>query len=56
MKSFSLQTTKGYLCLVHPPGWKKPTDEEYKSEYSFKEKNWPQKCSISLSFSTQNLK
>ena len=23
-------------------------DEEYKSEYSFKEKNWPQKCSISF--------
>ena len=32
MKSFSLQATKGYLCLVHPPGWKKPTDEDYKSE------------------------
>jgi hypothetical protein len=23
-------------------------DEEYKSEYAFKEKNWPQKCSISF--------
>jgi len=23
-------------------------DEEYKSEYKFKEKNWPQKCSISF--------
>ena len=27
-------------------------DEEYKSEYSFKEKNWPQKCSISFNAKT----
>ena len=32
MKSFSLLNDKGYLCLIHPPGWKKPTNEVFKPE------------------------
>ena len=32
MKSFSLLKKNGYLCFLHPPGWKKPTDEIYKPE------------------------
>jgi len=29
MKSYSMLKDKGYLVLIHPPGWKKPTDDEY---------------------------
>jgi hypothetical protein len=32
MKSFSLLSDKGYLCLVHPSGWKKPTEEIFKQD------------------------
>ena len=32
MKSYSLLKNDGYLLFVHPPGWKKPTDEIFKSE------------------------
>lgn len=32
MKSFSLLKDGGYLVFVHPPGWKKPTDEIFKPE------------------------
>jgi len=32
IKSHSILNDKGYLLLVHPPGWKKPTDEIFKSE------------------------
>lgn len=32
MKSESLLTEDGYLCFIHPPGWKKPTDDVYKPE------------------------
>lgn len=32
MKSYALLKEKGYLCFVHPPGWKKPTDEEFKTD------------------------
>jgi hypothetical protein len=32
IKSFYNLNDKGYLCFVHPPGWKKPTDENFKSE------------------------
>jgi len=31
IKSVGLLNNKGYLCFVHPPGWKKPTDEIFKS-------------------------
>jgi hypothetical protein len=27
MKSFNLLNDRGYLCLVHPSGWKKPTED-----------------------------
>lgn len=29
MKSYTILNDKGYLLFVHPPGWKKPTDEVY---------------------------
>jgi len=29
MKSFEILKDKGYLCLVHPSGWKKPTDKVF---------------------------
>lgn len=32
MKSYSMLNDKGYLLFVHPPGWKKPTDEVFKPE------------------------
>jgi len=32
MKSFSLLNDKGYLSFIHPPGWKKPTEEDFKLE------------------------
>lgn len=32
LKSFFMLEDNGYLCFVHPPGWKKPTDEEFKPE------------------------
>ena len=32
MKSYSILNDKGYLLFVHPPGWKKPTDEVFKPE------------------------
>jgi hypothetical protein len=32
MKSESLLEDDGYLCFVHPPGWKKPTEDVYKPE------------------------
>ena len=32
IKSNSMLEDKGYLVLVHPPGWKKPTDDKFKSE------------------------
>jgi len=32
MKSFFVLEDKGYLCFVHPPGWKKPTDEDFKPD------------------------
>ena len=32
MKSFYMLKEKGYLVFVHPPGWKKPTNEIFKEE------------------------
>ena len=32
IKSHSILNDKGYLLFIHPPGWKKPTDEIFKSE------------------------
>lgn len=32
IKSHSMLNDKGYLLFVHPPGWKKPSDEVFKSE------------------------
>ena len=32
MKSVGLLNDRGYLCLVHPSGWKKPTEELFKPE------------------------
>ena len=32
IKSYSMLNDKGYLLFVHPPGWKKPTDEQFKPE------------------------
>jgi len=32
IKSYSILNAKGYLLFVHPPGWKKPTDEEFKED------------------------
>ena len=32
MKSENLLEDDGYLCFVHPPGWKKPTEDVYKPE------------------------
>ena len=32
IKSHSILNDKGYLLFVHPPGWKKPTDEIFKTE------------------------
>lgn len=32
MKIETLLEPNGYMCLVHPPGWKKPTEEVYKPE------------------------
>jgi hypothetical protein len=32
IKSHSMLNDKGYLLFVHPPGWKKPTDEVFKPE------------------------
>jgi hypothetical protein len=32
IKSHFMLNNKGYLLFVHPPGWKKPTDEVFKSE------------------------
>ena len=29
MKSFTILNDKGHLVFVHPPGWKKPSDEVY---------------------------
>jgi hypothetical protein len=29
IKSFYSLSEKGYLCFIHPPGWKKPTDEVF---------------------------
>ena len=41
MKMHSLLLPGGYLCVVHPPGWKKPTptEEVYKQE-TFKNGNY----------------
>jgi hypothetical protein len=32
IKSHSMLNDKGYLVFVHPPGWKKPSDEIFKPE------------------------
>ena len=32
MKSYSILKDSGYLMFVHPPGWKKPTEEVFKPE------------------------
>jgi hypothetical protein len=32
MKMETLLEPNGYICVVHPPGWKKPTEDVYKSE------------------------
>ncbi len=32
MKYFYYLSKNGFFCFVHPPGWKKPTDEEFKVE------------------------
>lgn len=32
VKSNSMLRDKGYLVFVHPPGWKKPTDDVFKEE------------------------
>ncbi|NBO36840.1 hypothetical protein EBU91_04825, partial [bacterium] len=32
IKSHFMLNDKGYLLFVHPPGWKKPTDESFKPE------------------------
>jgi len=32
VKSNSMLKDKGYLLFVHPPGWKKPTDDDFKEE------------------------
>ena len=32
MKSFYMLKEKGYLVFVHPPGWKKPTNDTFKEE------------------------
>jgi hypothetical protein len=32
MKSFYMLKEKGYLVFIHPPGWKKPTNEIFKEE------------------------
>jgi len=32
MKSFYMLNPKGYLVFVHPPGWKKPTDDVFKPD------------------------
>ena len=32
IKSHSILNDKGYLLFVHPPGWKKPTDEVFNPE------------------------
>jgi hypothetical protein len=32
MKSFHILNENGFLSLVHPPGWKKPTDELFRLE------------------------
>jgi hypothetical protein len=29
MKSFTMLNTNGFLCFVHPPGWKKPTEDVF---------------------------
>jgi hypothetical protein len=39
MKMESMLEPNGYICLVHPPGWKKPTDKSYRSE-DFKNGNY----------------
>lgn len=39
MKSETLLVPNGYLCFVHPPGWKKPTEDLYKPE-KFKPENF----------------
>ena len=31
-KSNSMLKSKGYLLFVHPPGWKKPTEDDFKEE------------------------
>jgi hypothetical protein len=32
IKSFYLLSDKGYLDFIHPPGWRKPTDETFDAE------------------------
>lgn len=32
MKMETLLETNGFICIVHPPGWKKPSEEVYKPE------------------------
>lgn len=32
MKMESLLEPNGFICVVHPPGWKKPTEDVYKPE------------------------
>jgi hypothetical protein len=32
MKMETLLEPNGYMCVVHPPGWKKPTEDVYKPE------------------------
>ena len=32
LKSESLLDDDGYLCFIHPPGWKKPTEDVYNPE------------------------
>ena len=39
IKSHFMLNNKGYLIFVHPPGWKKPTDEEFKHE-KFRDGNY----------------
>lgn len=39
MKSFYMLKEKGYLVYIHPPGWKKPTNEIFKEEQFLKHKD-----------------
>ena len=39
MKSFYMLKEKGYLVFIHPPGWKKPTNDIFKEEVFLKHKD-----------------